>query len=120
MNVEIKYIADAGVEAKERLVLSVLREDDIGNYVVFDTTLTGQGQVSNRMRHSYWFPDKKVRSGDLVVLYTKTGTSSEKQNTDGSTTHFFYMNIDRTVWNTDGDCAVLLHVDNWKVQGRTK
>ena len=120
MNVEIRYIADAGVASKERLVLRVLRADDIGSYVVFDTTFTSQGDVSNKVRHSFWFPDKNVRKGDLVVLYTKSGLASENKNQDGSTTHFFHWCLDKTVWNTDGDCAVLVHVDNWKATGRER
>jgi hypothetical protein len=113
MNIEIKYIAEANDERKERLVLSVLRDDDIGNYVVFATTTSSQNAVITRMRHSFWFPDRKICAGDLVVLYTKKGVTSEKKNSDGSTTHFFYMNIESPIFKSLEDCAVLLHVDHW-------
>jgi len=120
MNVEIKYIADAGVVNQERLVLSVLREDDIGRYAAFLSTFTTKNQISSKVKEAFWFPDKRVRAGDLVVLYSKNGASSEKHNKDGSITHFFYWGLSKTVWNTNSDCAVLLHVDNWKAQGRAE
>ena len=50
MNVEIKYISDSAVADKERLVLQVLRDDDIGNYAVFKTTFTDDGEVSSLVR----------------------------------------------------------------------
>lgn len=117
MNVKIRTIRDNGIANKERLVLQVLRDDDIGYYIVFDTTFTGEGAVSNKVRHSYWFPDKKVRARDLVVLYTKIGIQSEKQNRDGTTSHFFYWGLDKTIWNKKGDCAVLLEVKDWRAKG---
>ena len=85
MNLKILGIMDAGIANKERLVLKVLRNDDIGYYVVFDTTFLEDGNVSNKVRHSYWFPDKEVQAGDLVVLYTKQGIMSERKQKDGST-----------------------------------
>jgi len=117
MNVKIRATRDNGIRKKERLVLEVLRDDDIGYYVVFDTTFTGDGSVSNKVRHSYWFPDKKVRSGDTIVLYTKLGIQSEKQRKDGSTSHFFYWGLDKTIWNKEGDCAVLLRIEDWRTKG---
>lgn len=117
MNVKIKYVRNPGELNKERLVLKVLRDDDIGYYLVLDTTFTSDGGISNLVRHPYWFPDKKVKSGDIVVLYTKSGSESKKTNKDGSTSHFFYRGIDRTVWNKDEDCAVVLHITNWDAKG---
>lgn len=117
MNVKIKAIRDSGSANEERLVLQVLRDDDIGYYVVFDTTFTKDGSVSNKVRHTYWFPDKRVRSGDIVVLYTKPGIRSEKENRDGSNSHFFYWGLDKAIWNKEGDCAVLLQVGDWSAKG---
>ena len=57
MTIEIKYAKDAGNIEKERLVLKATSDDEIGNYVLFDTTYLEDGRVSNEMRHSLWFPD---------------------------------------------------------------
>ncbi len=117
MNIEILGIRDPGVTNRERLVLKVLSDVDIGYYVVFDTTFTESGGVSNKVRHSYWFPDKKVQAGDLVILYTKTGAQREIYNSDSSTSHFFYMGLDKTIWNKQKDCVVLLEARNWNAKG---
>ena len=113
MNVKIRAVRDAGDPDLERLVLNVFRPDDIGDYAVFDTTYTDDGRVSNKLRHSFWFPDKRIAAGDTVVLYTKRGRANEKKNSSGATSHFFYWGLDVTVWNEGGDCAVLLHVPEW-------
>ena len=113
MEVKIRTIIDHG-HNDERIVLDVSEDTDIGGYLVLDTTYTSSGSVSNKVRHPYWFPDKKVKKGDVVVLYTRKGTKSDKSNTDGSTTFFFYWGLDNNVWNNDGDCALLLHVDDWQ------
>lgn len=112
MNIKIRSIIDHGHD-DERIVLDVTDDTDIGEYLVLDTTYTSAGNVSNKVRHPYWFPDKKVKKMDVVVLYTKRGKSSSKVNKDGSTSHFFYWGLNNNVWNNDGDCALVLHVDNW-------
>lgn len=117
MNLKIVGIKDAGIASKERLVLKVLRDDDIGYYVVFDTTFLGDGKVSNKVKHSYWFPDKEVQAGDLVILYTKQGFMNEKKHKNGFISHFFYWGLEMTVWNKEGDCVVLLQVDDWVTKG---
>ena len=112
MKVKIKEIIDHG-HSDERIVLNVIEDIDIGEYLVMDTTYTKDGNVSNKVRHPYWFPDKKIKKGDLVILYSKKGTQSETKNQSGSTSHFFFWGLDSNVWNNDGDCALLLHVNEW-------
>jgi hypothetical protein len=117
MTVEIRYIKDPGKLDDERLVLKVLKDCDIGMYLTFDSTYTEDGQVSNLVRHPYWFPDKRVKAGDLIVLYTKTGAKSQTKNKNGSTSHFFYRGLERTIWNKSGDCAVLFEISTWTTRG---
>ena len=117
MNVEIRYIKAPGDLGNERLVLKVLKDCDIGKFLTFDTTYTSDGRVSNRVRHPYWFPDKNVAAGDIVVLYTKVGRQSEKSNDNGTTSHFFYRGLERTIWNESGDCAIVLEISDWKSKG---
>ncbi len=112
MKVKIRGVEDNAIYEKERLILDVIESTDIGEYIVFDTTYTSDDKVSNKVRHSYWFPDLKVKKGDVVVLYTKKGTHSSKTN-GINLTYFFYWNLNVSVWNNEGDCAVLLHCDEW-------
>ena len=115
MNLIIKSIKNAGIVKDERLVLKVLKDDDIGNYVIFKTTSFEDNSVTNKVRHAYWFPDKDVQTGDLVVLYTKSGKNVERYNDkSGHTSHFFYWGMKETIWGEKTDSAVLLEVGEWE------
>jgi len=114
MNITIRGVRDNGTLSDERLVLVVEEDLDIGEYCVADTTYIKEGTVSNKLRHFYWFPDKSIKKGDLVVLYTKSGKYSYRENKDGTKSHFFYWGLDNTVWNADGDCAVVFEIFSWK------
>lgn len=117
MSIQIKYIKNNGSADEERIVFEVTKDCDIGYYLVCDTSYTSNGKVSNKLRHPYWFPDKDVKIGDLVVLYTKKGTNNSRVNKDGSSTHFFYWGLDKTIINNDKDCIVLIESKNWTVKG---
>ena len=114
MKLKIVKIIDRGVSNDERLWLKVLQDADMQFYIVFDTTYTARHSISNLQRHAYWFDSKSVLSGDNVVLYTKRGTPSSKKNEDGTTTYFFYWGLDKSVWNNEGDCAVLFETSSWE------
>ena len=113
MKLEIVDVIDRGVPGKERLWLKANAATNLQYYIVFDTTYTSENSISNIQRHAHWFVPKPVSAGDYVVLYTGKGTKSETKNTDGTTTHFLFWGIDRTIWNVNGDCAVLFEVSNW-------
>lgn len=117
MKIEIQSIKDKGILPKERLVLKANRNCNIGMFFVFDTTYTDDGNISNLVRHPYWFPDKEVSEGDTIVLYTKEGQESVKKNKNGTTSHFFYRDMGKTVWNQKGDCAVLFEIADWMTKG---
>jgi hypothetical protein len=113
MNVKIRTLRYRGDLSKERLVLQVLTDTDIGSYAVFVVDVFEGNTVSNTVRDAYWFPDKKVKKGDLVVLYSKDGLDKEKQNSDGSTTHFFYWEQYESKWSRRGSAAVVLEIQGW-------
>lgn len=110
MDVKISGILNRGTD-DERLVLKVLRNCNMNEYVVFDTTFDENGVVSNKHRHLYVFPQKDVKANDTVVLYTKRGNYSTIYNDNGTTSHFFYWNLDIHVWNNEGDIVYLVHYD---------
>jgi len=116
MNLKIRDILDAGALDNERLVINVLQDDDVGYFLVLDTTSVSEGTVSAKPKHTYWFPDKQVKIGDLVVLYTKKGTQSATQNKDGSTSHFFYWGFDNALWTKPDDAVLLLESRAWAVK----
>ena len=114
MKVTIREVVDFGTHDSERIVLDVNEDTDIGEYFVLDTTYTARGKVSNKVRHPYWFPDLLVVKGDVIVLYTKKGETNNKLiNSGHNTMHFYYWGLSSSVWNDDGDCALLVHADQW-------
>jgi len=115
MTLSIRAVRDKGDIEKERIVLTSDASEDIGQYVLFDTTYNTDGSVSARVRHSLWIPDYKVDAGDLVVIYTKSSGKriKEKVNEDKTKTVFIYWGLDQSIWNKGEDCAVLIKIDNW-------
>lgn len=112
MNIEIQSIADKGNHEKERLVLKVLSDSDIGDYLLAQTGYS-EGSVTIGVHHTYWFPYKRVSAGDLVVVYSKTGKDSEKELKQGTKAHFFYWGIGTAIWNRSDRALVLLHAPEW-------
>jgi hypothetical protein len=115
MKLEILSFADAGDISKERLVLKARADIDVGEYAVLRsmTGASGSKPTSGR-KAAYWFPDVEVKAGDLVILYTKTGTRSTKALESGSTAYYFYWKKDGPQWGDGEYGAVLLEVADWQ------
>lgn len=111
MKVKIRGVVDGNNHKNEMLVIDVMEDTDMGQYLVMDSTYKPDGTVSNRFRHIYWFPPKKVKKGDIVILFTKKGEDITDQEAN-QVVHFFYWNVESSVWNNAGDCVVLLHCDD--------
>lgn len=114
MNVKIISVQGRGDYSSEYVLMRVLDDCDIGSYQVSDTTYTGANVVSNKLRHVYWFPDKRVSKGDLVSLRTGSGEQKTFVNTNGETVHRFYWGLKSPVWNDDGDAAILQYIGAWQ------
>jgi hypothetical protein len=114
MKLQIISVHNHGDFKKEYVLLKVLEDCDVGNYVLADSTYTADGKVSNKVRHTFWFPDKEVKKGDLLSVWTGTGTNTSTKTDSGSPIHRFYWNLKTAVWNDDGDCAVLLELNTWQ------
>lgn len=119
MNLNISSFADAGNFDKERLVLKANVDLDIGQYAVFCTELSADKAATAGKQLAYWFPDEEVKANDLVVLYTKQGTSRKKDLGDERTAHFFYWDHGEALWARNNNGAVVLQVSRWskKVPG---
>lgn len=113
MKIQIKYVKDAGDLDNERLILEALDDEEIGSYIVADTTYEGNETISNKLRNVFWIPDKEVSKGDLIVIYTKSGNDKSKKNKSGTYTHFFYWGLDRTIWNVGNDAATIFKIRDW-------
>jgi hypothetical protein len=113
MNLKLT-LADSGNIAKERVILEATTPDDMANYAVFccltadevDTVSTGD------IPKVFWFEDRKMNKGDLVILYTKEGATSEKKNKNGSTSTFYYWGVKAPLWIPKRR-PVLVHIPNY-------
>jgi hypothetical protein len=113
MKLSILFVKEHGNLKDERIVLKALENIDVGNYMLADTTYMDENEVSNKLRHTFWIPDKKIDKDDLVVIYTKEGKDSTKSNESGSKTHFFYWGLERTIWNKNEDAAAIFSIADW-------
>ena len=62
MRIEIKSIAEKGNIEKERLVLKVKADTDIGDYILIQAGFD-DGKVTIATYQTYWFPYKAISGG---------------------------------------------------------
>jgi hypothetical protein len=120
MKLQISSIADKGTSNRERLVLKVLTEADVGDFILMQTGFTESDGVTNNVYNAYWFPYKRVSSGDLVVVYTKSGTESQKSIDGNRIVHFFYWGLASPIWTKKHTAAVLLYAPEWESKNADK
>ncbi|WP_244807908.1 hypothetical protein [Caballeronia zhejiangensis] len=115
MKLEIKSFADSGDLEKERLVLRATADGDIGSFIVLRSQSADDGvSPISGTKNAYWLPDRTVKSGDLIVVYTKAGKSSRKQLKTGATAHFFYWGLKLDIWGSSRkNVAVILDARDW-------
>jgi len=112
MNLDLRGIENIGDLERERVVVRATQDVDIGDFAIFKCRKSADGGVaSGHVPDAYWFPDRTIKSGDFVVLYTKKGTASEKKGETGSTTYFYYWGWARSQWSDH--IAALVHTAAW-------
>lgn len=114
MGLKFSEIKDAGDFMKERIVFTVENECELGKYLVAHSQIINDTSFSSKLQEVYWFPDRTVYPGDLVVLYTKKGESSAAMNGDNSKTYFYYWGLEGPLSTIERSCIVLLDA-SWKV-----
>ena len=114
MKIEILAVQGHGDQKVEVATFKVLADCDIGRYALFDSSYTAQGSCSNKVRHTYWFPDGPVKAGDYVFLHTGVGQATQIRNTQGTMNHHYYWGLGIPVWNDKGDFATLIEISTYK------
>lgn len=112
MAIVLQSIGERGLLSDERIGFKVSSPSNTKNYLVFSTLKTGVG-FYNRSENVFWFPPQEVTSKDQIVLYTKSGQDSIKQNSDGSKTYFYYWGLDEAIFKSDKSIVVLAQVNTW-------
>ncbi len=108
MSLKIISINGQGDASSEYVMLRALANCDLKNYAVADSTFDASGNPSNKTRHTYFFPQKAVKEGEWVFLYTRKGTNRTQISDQSGPMHFFYWGLSNAVWNDTGDTAHLL------------
>jgi hypothetical protein len=113
MNLEFSSIADAGNLNAERIALKAKANFDLTRYAIFAGTSTSDGRVAGgNIPYAFWFWSKNVSPGDFVVVYSKSGSTSEKKNSDGTTSHFFYWGLSSPIWQPNR-IPVIVETSSW-------
>lgn len=114
-SLNVHSVHSKGNLQEESLWIQVTEDiENLSYYLVCDTTYTDENHISNELRHLFWFPKKSAKKGDWIQLATRNGKSTTLENDQGTTTHVFYWNLGRTVWNKAGDAALLFDLRTWK------
>ena len=117
MKFDIQNVTDPGMMGTERLVLKATVDADIGRFAIFRGRNADEKKVLSGPNAADWFPDKEIKAGDLVVLYSKSGASSEKSIGPGQKSHFFYWNSQSALW-VKGFTPVCLEISTWNTGQR--
>lgn len=115
MNLEIRKVADNATD-EERVVLYALADCNLNDYLLFDSTYDEEGNISNKHRHMFVFPDQNVKKGDFVWIYSKDGNAYKRGNNSNTTTYILFWGLNCHVWNNDGDTVHLIHYDGYVVK----
>ena len=113
MKLRIVGIRDAGNFSEERVVLIAEGDGDIGRFLLASSREINENMVSSRLRAVYWIPDRQVKNGDMIVVYTRAGKNNSVENTDHSHSHFFYRGETAAVYGGENDCVVVMEIGTW-------
>ncbi len=114
MKAKVQSVHNHGDANAEFVLIAVNEDCDIGNFILADTSYLSSGTVSNKLRHMYWIPDRKVKKGDFVSIHTREGQSFDKTLDTGAKLYHFYWGLKSAVWNDTGDCAALFEIAHWQ------
>ncbi|HFK4065599.1 TPA: hypothetical protein ACG1UU_003023 [Kluyvera ascorbata] len=113
MDLFIINVKNHGELEKEYIAFGADKVLNLWDYLLADSTYLGDGTISNKHRHVFDFDGLHaitLNKGDIVILYTKKGKNRVDNLTDGSKAYSIYWGLSETIWNKDGDEAILIKV----------
>lgn len=113
MNIKIIGIKDPGNKEKERIVISVDNQIDLGKYLIAISNELPDEMISSDIKHVKWLSDQALEAGDQVVIYTKSGNKASIKNSDGSTSYFYYWDLPNPI-GADETVGVILFETSWQ------
>ncbi len=113
MNLKMAKIVDNGTHSSEKVLIDVLEDTNLKFYLIRDSTYSSEETLSNKWVHTYKFLNQKVKKGDKVILFTKHGKKLTRDLGNGNTEYTYHWGLDNSVWNNDGDVAILYQIKAW-------
>lgn len=114
MAILMTSIGDRGDLNNERVGFRVSSDCNLKYFIIFRTTFN-EGGFYNRSNATYWLAPEDVKSGDRVVVYTKSGQDSFQLNEDGSKTYFRYWGLNSPIFVDQNNGIVVANVSDWSV-----
>ena len=114
MKIRVVGIRNPGDLANERVVLELLENADIGNFISFFSIDLGGDVIAAKLLHPLWLPNKKLAAGDRVVIYSRGGSERIKQTETGKTILFVYRGLENAVCTEENIRASLIEVSGWE------
>lgn len=114
MEIKISSIGDKGDFSNERIGFKALKNCQLKYFLVVKSRKSENG-FKNKSDATFWFLPREVKKNDRIVLYTKEGENSIKEDDDGTKTHFFYWGLKAPIFNNEEDLIVLVNVNTWKL-----
>ena len=115
MNIEIGNTYNAGELKLECLSLRVRADIDLGDYVLLCSNYRA-GTVTNGVRHALWFADMRILKGDIIFVFTRSGSYDLSTSKEGTRFHYIYWGLKEPIWNADNRAPVLLHAPIWETK----
>jgi len=112
MDLRIRNVVNGSASAPEHAILDVANDTFTQFFGLADTSYRGADKVSNKLRHFFWMPTKKVHKGDVIFVWTGVGKDNSVV-VNGVNVHHFYWGLASKVWNNTGDAAVLFQIQEW-------
>lgn len=114
MELIITGIGDKGKLEGERIGLKAIKDCDLKFYQLFKTTFGEIGFV-NRSSAVFWFSPLKLKTNDLVVVYTRQGKNNQETKPDGTTTYWIYWGLNSPIFTDSQEGLVLAEITDWKM-----
>lgn len=110
MKVRMSKILGYGDPENERILIEVMEDCELGNYILALSNIVDAASISNKIESVYWLENQELKKGDLVVVYTKRqGTAIQKiVNQSGAISYFLFWKLDTTISSKQGKKVVCL------------
>lgn len=118
MKFKVRGVRDPGDLAKERVVIEIMDDGNLGTLILASTKQQSPNRVSARIKNPYWVPDQEAKKGDLLVVYTKAGGRNSRENDDGSSSYFFYLGSEKALYEQPDQTVTVFSISSWRFAKR--